>query len=115
RYIFAYFVLLTVMTPSASALPEIRIETLQHELLRAPVEFLVTETQLDLEQAGSHTFRPLERAEINQGVSDDHFWLRLALSNNGDQPRSWVIFNDSTYLDNFQVHYRDVRPGTNEG
>lgn len=44
-------------------------------------------------------FRPLTKKEINQGVSDDIFWVKLQLTNPTAHFIDWVLVHENSYLD----------------
>ena len=96
-----------LMAPSVQAtakLPVVEIHDLQHRLLRAPAEYLVTARDTTLAEAQSRDFRPLTNASINQGISGNAVWLRFRLSNLGAHAVGWVLHHETSYLDDLTVY-----------
>ena len=90
-------------------LPVLEIDDLEHERLRAPVEYLQTTADATFEEVRGRTFQPLEGAAINQGITGAAFWLRMRLANPDTERASvWVLHHESSYLDHFHVHYADA-------
>lgn len=89
----------------------VAIDAVDKLKLRASVEFLASPVgspglaPADLDPAA---FRPLAASDLNRGVSQGPYWLRLRLHNAGDSPRRWVLHHETSYLDHLVVHYREV-------
>jgi tetratricopeptide (TPR) repeat protein len=97
----------TVPTAMAESMLELDIRQLDRQLLRGPVEFLVQSRYAPLEELELEQFQPLTASDINQGITSDIYWLRARLRNTGDQAVSWLIFHETSYLDNLIVYIRD--------
>lgn len=87
--------------------PSIEIGDLSQTYLRAPVEFTIQEVSADLANVREQAFMPLEADQINQGMSDRAFWVRARLKNSSEQPVTWVLSHETSYIDYLVVHYRD--------
>ncbi len=94
-------------TAQAADLPEVDISTLQQQWLRDIIEFLPADVDQPFTSVTKSDFSPLTHADINQGISDRAFWLRMRLLNADDAAKPWVLHNDTSYLDNLVVYYRD--------
>ena len=92
---------------TAASLPRIDIGQLQEQWLREPVEFVVLDEHLALEDVQAANFQPLTGHSINQGIRDQIYWLRFRLYNDGPAAKSWILQNDTSYLDNLVVYHRD--------
>lgn len=51
-------------------------------------------------------FSPLTKKDINQGFSDETFWVNLQLANPNMTDIEWVISHETTYIDVMNVYYR---------
>lgn len=108
-------VLLLVLVPyvQGQTLPVIDIDSLTEERLRKPVEFARVPGRIDsLEgiraaEAAGLDYRPLSAALVNQGITDDAYWLRFRLSNPGEEPRTWLLHHETSYLDFMTVYAAD--------
>lgn len=99
-----------VLALSVSAdtkLPSIEIGELNQTYLRAPVEFSVQEVATGIAGVREQAFVSLGDDQVNQGISDRAYWVRARLQNSSDQPVTWVLSHETSYLDNLVVHYRD--------
>lgn len=92
---------------AASAEP-IAIDRLDHQLVRAPAGYLVTETDRSLEDVRNGNFLPLTNRAVNQGISADTFWIRFRLDNAGsDADKAWVLHHETSYIDHFEAYFAD--------
>ena len=87
--------------------PAINIEKLDQQLLRAPVEFLVSDKDSDLASLPIEQFQPLTDKDSNRGISDQAFWLRLKLENPSPLPVDWVLHHETSYIDNIEIYWQD--------
>lgn len=107
------FILLLILpaawaAPSfASDWPTLDITHLTRTPLRAPAEFLSQAEQTAFEHIRRQSFSPLYPGDINQGISDGHYWVRARLVNDSEQPRTWLVHNETSYIDNLVVFTRD--------
>ena len=53
------------------------------------------------------SFQPLLPKDINQGFSDQAFWIKLNLSNPSSKDITWVISHETSYLDEMNIYIRD--------
>lgn len=90
-----------------SAPDSIDIGTLQHQLLRAPASYLVTDTRSSLQDVLGRRFHPLTNASVNQGISASTFWIHVRLQNTSRQERRWVMHHETAYLDNMTAFVMD--------
>lgn len=102
--------LLCVARVASAALPPAPVLDISHlgnQLLRSPAEFLVTPQATTLDQLPLDRFRPLTDRDVNQGISNQAFWVRLKLRNDADRPRRWVLSHETAYLDLMTVYWAD--------
>ncbi|MFD2437024.1 sensor domain-containing diguanylate cyclase [Modicisalibacter luteus] len=85
----------------------IDIGALQHQLLRAPTSYLVTDTRTSLQEVLNRDFQPLTNGSVNQGISSRTYWLRVRLQNTETQDRRWVMHHETAYLDNMTAYVMD--------
>lgn len=78
----------------------------QHALVDGATYF-ASDTALDFDTARRAEFRAFTPGDINQGVDDRHHWLHFTVQNPGEQPLTWVLRSETSYLDNLVVHARD--------
>ncbi len=90
-----------------SAAPLIEIKQLERQLIREPAQYLVTAQDISLAALPKDEFKPLTDADINQGISDQAFWLRFTLKNSSDQAVDWVLAHKTAYLDHIDVFLKD--------
>ncbi|MCH8503035.1 MAG: sensor domain-containing diguanylate cyclase [Ectothiorhodospiraceae bacterium] len=103
----ALLLLLAPLQPLSAA--AVDIADLDHQLLRAPAGFLQTDAQLTLDDARERRFAPLTASDVNRGISGETYWIRVRLDNvRSDRPRHWLIHHETSYLDDFVVHYADA-------
>lgn len=70
-------------------------------------EFLVDPGhRLDLPGALAADWRPMTRADRNQGITDAAMWLRFVLVNDTDRDREIVVTHDIAHLTEFVAHVR---------
>lgn len=62
----------------------------------------------DVVRMPSGRFADLTEADLNQGIQGGQYWLRLSLSNPHDEPVSWVITPETTYIDFIEVFERQT-------
>lgn len=99
-----------VLTLAVSANPHppvIDVGDLSSTYLRAPAQFSVQDVSLSLANVREQPFEPLEDNLINQGMSDRAYWVRARLQNSSDQPVTWILSHETSYIDHFVVHHRD--------
>lgn len=87
--------------------PAIEIDNLEHRVLRAPAEFLVTDKDTGLDELPVEQFKPLTDKDTNRGISDRAFWLRIRLNNPSPLPVDWVLHHETSYIDNIEVYWQD--------
>ncbi|TBW56279.1 GGDEF domain-containing protein [Marinobacter halodurans] len=87
--------------------PTLDIADLTAQRVRAPAEFLVTAPDTTLDELPLDGFRPLTGRDVNQGISDRAFWIRMRLHNSGNAPVHWVLSHETTYLDLMTVYWVD--------
>jgi two-component system, sensor histidine kinase LadS len=108
----------TLVLISAMHSGEIRAETaaragldisnLEHESLRGAASFWVTEEDLTPAQLPYDHFQPLTPDQLNRGVTGKYHWVRVRLSNaDSEEARHWVLYHETSYLDELLVHYAD--------
>ena len=85
----------------------IDIGTLQHQLLRAPASYLVTDTRSSLTEVIGRDFQPLTDGSVNQGISSRTYWIHVRLQNSTHQDRRWVMHHETAYLDNMTAYVMD--------
>ncbi|MEC9313524.1 MAG: 7TM-DISM domain-containing protein, partial [Pseudomonadota bacterium] len=84
---FQFLVLLILLSlgqfihAETTAAPVIEISQLEQQLIREPAQYLVTAPELGLSDLAEEDFRPLNDSSINQGISDQAFWIRFSLKN----------------------------------
>lgn len=84
------------------------ISNLSHTLLRSPVQFRQDSPATPFANIQTRAFAPLTDQDVNQGVTDQAYWLRVRLSNPGAEPVSWVLNHETSYIDHMHVYYRDA-------
>ncbi|WP_111642284.1 diguanylate cyclase [Marinimicrobium alkaliphilum] len=94
-------------TGYASDWPIIDITDLSIAPVRAPAEFLARAEPATFDEVRRQDFAPLRPRDINQGISDGHYWIKARLVNDSTQPRTWFIHNETSYIDNLVVYARD--------
>ncbi|MBW8192514.1 sensor domain-containing diguanylate cyclase [Neiella marina] len=66
--------------------------------------------ELDLEQIiAMHQqglFQPFTVAQSNRGVTRSHYWLAFTLVNESDEPLTWVLTPETSYLDDLTLYTR---------
>ncbi|MDQ2077059.1 diguanylate cyclase [Marinimicrobium sp. ABcell2] len=77
-------------------------------LLRAPAEFRKDTVETSFSAVQTRDFKPLTDRDINQGITEQAYWLRVTLSNTGDAPVTWVLNHETSYIDHMQVYFRDA-------
>jgi diguanylate cyclase (GGDEF)-like protein len=92
---------------TAESVPELNIGQLEHLWLRAPAEFAVVDQHQPLDAIKNAAFHPLTDSDINQGISGKIYWLRIRLYNDSPVKKTWLLHNDTSYLDNLVIYYRD--------
>ncbi len=103
------FLLLALLPLPVPGKPAIDLAELDHVVLRAPVEFRQAGDELTLEEVRNRTFAPLTAGDVNRGITADAYWIRVRLDNRrSDRPRRWILHHETSYLDNFTVHYADT-------
>lgn len=83
--------------------PAIPVAGLDSLRLRAPAQFLQSSARTPEELAGRgllDRFQPLDDEDVNRGVSDEVFWLRARLVNEGGEAVDWILQGETSYLDN---------------
>lgn len=113
-----FFVLLILLSfgqllhADTVAAPVIEISQLEQQLIREPAEFLVADPTLKLSELALEDFRPLRDSSVNQGISDQAFWIRFSLKNSSDQAVEWVLAHKTAYLDHLEVFLEDAQAET---
>ncbi len=84
------------------------ISTLEHQPLRMPATFWVTQEDLVPGALPYEEFQPLTPDQLNRGITGAYHWVRVRLSNaDGEEERNWVLQHETTYLDELRIHYAD--------
>lgn len=108
RLLLLFIGLVLALAVSANSHPpSLEIGALSQTYLRAPVEFSVHEVSAGLTSVREQAFMPLGDDQINQGMSERAFWVRARLQNSSEQPVTWVLSHETSYIDYLIVHYRD--------
>jgi diguanylate cyclase (GGDEF)-like protein len=92
--------------------PAIEIKQLEQQLIRKPAQFLVTDPAVTIEALPEAEFRPLTDAEINQGISDQAFWIRFSLKNSSNEAINWILAHKTAYLDHIELFLQDAQSAT---
>ncbi|MAL98078.1 MAG: sensor domain-containing diguanylate cyclase [Alteromonadaceae bacterium] len=88
--------------------PVIDISALKHSVLHAGASYWVTDRDLTVDQLPLGEFQPLTAACLNRGITDDYHWVRVRLDNlAGATEKRWVLYHETSYLDELSVHYAD--------
>ncbi|GAB4297294.1 MAG: diguanylate cyclase [Methylophaga sp.] len=87
--------------------PVIDITHLKQTAIREPAQFLVSDPAVTLENLPLEDFRPLTVHSINQGLSDQAFWIRFTLNNASEEAVSWILAHETSYIDHIHVFLRD--------
>ncbi len=106
--IFLTCLVLWLLCHIAPVAQSLEIGNLEHELIRAPATFYVDREGLPFPEITRREFQPLRDEHINQGISDDAFWLHFRLNNDGPAPITWLLQHETSYMDNMVVHVRDA-------
>jgi diguanylate cyclase (GGDEF)-like protein len=93
---------------AADELPALEISALSQTFLRAPAEFRSDAVGTTFSSVQSRHFKPLTDQDVNQGITDQAYWLRVRLSNTGAEAVGWVLSHETSYIDNMHVYYRDA-------
>lgn len=88
--------------------PSVELSRLDSTPLLERAEYWVADRGPGLAMAEQATYRPLDARAINQGISDQVYWVRVRLNNADQSSREWVLTHETTYLDNIEVYYRDA-------
>lgn len=104
---FGFLCLARFANAGLPAAPVLKIEGLDDQLLRSPAQFMATAPDVGIDNLVLADFRPLTSKDVNQGITDQAFWLRFRLQNSSDQALRWVIHNETTYLDTLSVYFAD--------
>jgi diguanylate cyclase (GGDEF)-like protein len=103
----AFVVWCLANTAAATVLPIIDIGQLQHQQLAGTVEFLSLNSHIAFSDVRTRRFEQLTPNHVNQGISDNIFWLRFRLHNSAKTPTAWLLHPDTSYVDNLSVYIRD--------
>lgn len=118
-----WLVLLSLVPVPANSMPQngengvpvIPIQELTSTLLREPARFWVDKEDTDIAALPLQQFRPLTDREVNRGITDDTYWIRIRLSNAGNpRPQRWVLNHETSYLDEMTVYYADNSANLNK-
>jgi len=90
-------------------MPMVAIGDLTSQPLREPAEFLVAPRRdMTVSELPDAAFRPLTNQDVNRGITSADYWIRVRLSNAmGRSARSWVLYDQTSYLDRLTVYYAD--------
>jgi len=113
----ALLILLMVMgvTPALTASPTAYVLTgeergadiWQHmQLLTDPQNMVNTAAITANPQA--FAFEPLQNTSVNQGITDQVFWLTMRLHNPQQKAINWVMAHETPYIDVIEVFVRDT-------
>lgn len=106
--LFGFFLVITGTIRANAAPSALDISTLNHQTLRAPVEYRVSDTDATLRDIRTQSFTPLTDDQINRGISTEPYWLRVRLTNsNPETAKHWVLHHETSYLDNLQAYLSD--------
>ncbi|MDX5334244.1 MAG: sensor domain-containing diguanylate cyclase [Gammaproteobacteria bacterium] len=96
---------LQATTPVEGVVP---IHDLTRLVLRDPARFWVADRDLAITELPLDAFRPLTGDDVNQGITGETFWVRVRLSNaQGMAPQRWVLYHETSYLDELVVYHAD--------
>lgn len=98
---------LSPLSRADTAAPVIELNSLSQQLIREPAEFLVTDPATTVDTLPLQQFRPLTDSHINQGISDQAFWIRFSLQNSSATAINWVLTHKTAYLDHINAYLRD--------
>lgn len=88
-------------------LPVLEVPAPGHLELYDQVEFLETSPDTSIDELDLSAFQTLTADQRNRGITDQAFWLRLRLVNNGLQNRWWVLYHETAYLDDMTVYLKN--------
>lgn len=115
RALLLWLVLLLVSTATHAREPVIELEGLTQQSLVDQVEFRSAAPDLTFQEVRTGAgFRPLRRADINQGISGQAYWLRTRLVNSHNKSVSWILVHKTSYLDHIELYTRDATASTFE-
>ncbi len=103
--ILSLFITPAIAADEGARLP---ISSLSSMEIRVPAEFAVVDDFVSLPDARALAFSPLSAEALGQGISGRHFWLRFTLVNDTVAPVRWVLHQDTAWLDNLRIYYRDL-------
>lgn len=90
------------------AAPILDISTLERQPLLERAEFWIADRDSQLADAREAAFTPLRAGDINQGISNRAYWIRIRLDNTGKTPKTWVLTHETSYLDNIDIYYKNA-------
>ncbi len=89
--------------------PAVDLDQLSQLPLVEQIEFRPAALDSTLQEVQAEGgFRPLTRRDINQGISEQAFWLRTRLVNNRATPTPWMLVHETSYLDHIEIYHRDA-------
>lgn len=76
--------------------------------LRQPAEFLIADPDVSIDSLPLYRFRALRTDNLNQGLTDQAFWVRFRVHNSTlNETRQWVLYHEHPYLDYMTVYVQD--------
>lgn len=96
---------------SANAIHPIVLQSDISQILLTPhaTYYKETKTNLSITDITNNKlkeFTPLLKKDINQGFTDDVFWLKVQLHNPSDNDFDWIISHETSYLDVMTIYVR---------
>ncbi|MEX1221365.1 MAG: diguanylate cyclase [Idiomarina sp.] len=89
-------------------LTPIEISELTLMPVRQPAEFLIADRNTSIDSLPLYRFRPLRTENLNQGLTDQAFWVRFRVQNSRlNLSRQWVLYHEHPYLDYMSVYVQN--------
>lgn len=86
----------------------VNIANLTSQPLRAPARFWKSEQDNTISDLPMEKFQPLNKKQLNKGITRNIYWIHVRLSNSGNEsPQSWVLHHETSYLDEISIHYKN--------
>lgn len=79
----------------------------RYTLEQLGAEIMPSVTSMPVNQAEQDTrWKKYQRRDRNQGISDQHFWLRFTLHNTSAEPHVYLLSSEISYLDHLVIYQR---------
>src|SRR5690606_9326699 len=72
--------------------------------LTGQAEFQLTAPNVAIDELDLSKFQPLTQADVNQGITEQAAWVRIRVQNNTQQTINWVLYNETSYLDDMTIY-----------